>query len=175
MALFESKYEYTVGVVMPARFARSRSDRAESPSSRTAVHAASTMALRADRRRAARQSTVGLVDIVQDSCTLSNIRRQLLLASLNMMMGPDHPGPSTSLVQQALTAGLRPDVLDGVVALFATTAKGEFVADARPPAWPAPVARPVLRHLFLDLSFDRAGQLAAAVTAVAVAEDAAGV
>ena len=74
MAFFESKYAYTVGVVIPARPASSRSESAASPSSRTSSHAASTMVSRAAWRRASRHSVeIDGLDMAQESYTLLKI------------------------------------------------------------------------------------------------------
>src|SRR5688500_3984858 len=57
---------------MPASRARSRIERAASPSARTSRHAASTMAWRADRRRSARHV---VLDTAHQTCTVSKFRQ----------------------------------------------------------------------------------------------------
>jgi hypothetical protein len=76
---------------MPARRARSRSDSPARPSSRTAAHAASTIASRAERRRDSRQPTSPVrFTIVRNTCTVYNCCQGNLASWVRCR---DHPNP----------------------------------------------------------------------------------
>ena len=77
-----------VGVVIPARFARSRNDSAARPWSRTRSQAASTIASRADRRRAfLHSSDTEVLDIARNIYTLYKPYGQARAARLRVTDG----------------------------------------------------------------------------------------